>query len=537
MAGQIGDLIFQMMGQKDPRDELIAAMAGGGTPGMPQAAGSTPSAGGMAPGTAGPGAPVPPPDQTPEAYKSPPQLIQLYSDLLKRQDLNAGINRGIGLIGASLAHDENKNSILATMSDADYNGSNNPTGLVNNLLALRANQTTAATKAAQRASLPSIAEKYGLDLPTAQYLFDTGKLDEVIANAAKPDNQIVTDPNTGQSHIVNKTTGEIGPALGPAKERELEIVKDENTGKQIVVDKVTKEPIAGRAPISEGVRKTEYIKDPVSGAETLVYSDDKTPVPDRDRIQGSGNTTDQQNYNAAMRGLPAEKQIPFNDWLSQQNVQKNKNVGADGVDYGDPPKDMAWKRDSANKIMTNEQNAPIAIPVEGGPMDVKNKADAETKKVVEAKKQVANSIVVNKIDSVLGNLKENKDSWNSGTGWSSLLSGVPGKAHDLQEDINTIKANVGFDKLSEMRASNPNGSALGPVSDFENKLLQGVAGSLDLMQGPEKISDNLRVIRALYDAVVTTGIKDQAQADSIAAAARGGGSEPPIEDLVKKWNK
>jgi hypothetical protein len=289
MAGRIGDLIFQLAGQKDPRDALVAAMAGGDTPGTPVAVGATPGAVGTVPPAApgmAPGAP-PAPDQTPEIYKSPPQLIQLYSDLMKREDLNKGIDRGIGLIGASLAQDQNKNSILATMSDASSNG-NDVGGFVNNLLSMRAANTAAATKAAQRASVPAIAKQLGIDDQTALFLFDSGRLDQVVAEAQKPDNQLIQDPDTGQYHIVDKKTGKLSEGIGNPKKREIELIDN-----------------------------------PVTGGKTAVYKDTKEPVGSGD-VPGAGNTELQKNYNAAMRGLTPDD--PGYMTL-QEFADKSKNGG------------------------------------------------------------------------------------------------------------------------------------------------------------------------------------------------------------------
>jgi hypothetical protein len=59
----------------------------------------------------------------------------------------------------------------------------------------------------------------------------------------------------------------------------------------------------------------------------------------------------------------------------------------------------------------------------------------------------------------------------------------------------TIKANIGFDRLSEMRANSPTGGALGQVSELENLLLQATQGSLDQNQSPEELKKTLDMIR------------------------------------------
>lgn len=185
----IGDLIFQMMGREDPRTALrkLAATGGQAAP-----AGATPPAGDPTPAAMAGGdataAATPPPQ--PQAYTSPPDLMNLYTKLIDRQDANRMIDRGFGLIGASLAQDQNKQSILNAFSGDQ--GSDTPDRAlttVGNIMTMQEKQKEIERKASMRLQLPEIAKRYGLDMKTAQYLFDAGKLDDVIASQEKPENK------------------------------------------------------------------------------------------------------------------------------------------------------------------------------------------------------------------------------------------------------------------------------------------------------------------------------------------------------------
>lgn len=79
--------------------------------------------------------------------------------------------------------------------------------------------------------------------------------------------------------------------------------------------------------------------------------------------------------------------------------------------------------------------------------------------------------------------------------WTRAIPGS--KARDLEENLNTIKANVGFDKLQDMRENSPTGGALGQVSELENRLLQAVAGSLEQGQSVEQLKKNLNQVKRL----------------------------------------
>lgn len=79
------------------------------------------------------------------------------------------------------------------------------------------------------------------------------------------------------------------------------------------------------------------------------------------------------------------------------------------------------------------------------------------------------------------------------TGFGGALSGVvPGTpAYDLKSDVETLLANAGFDRLSEMRANSPTGGALGQVSERELSLLQAAAQNLQTSQSKGQFLRNL----------------------------------------------
>ena len=77
----------------------------------------------------------------------------------------------------------------------------------------------------------------------------------------------------------------------------------------------------------------------------------------------------------------------------------------------------------------------------------------------------------------------------------ALSNAVPGSpAYDLSKMLESVAANVSFAELQAMRAASPTGGALGQVSDFENRLLQAVQGSLDQGQSPGQLRTALRGI-------------------------------------------
>ena len=81
-------------------------------------------------------------------------------------------------------------------------------------------------------------------------------------------------------------------------------------------------------------------------------------------------------------------------------------------------------------------------------------------------------------------------------GIGSLLSGVPETAaRNFAAELETLKSNIAFKELTEMREASKTGGALGPISDRENQLLASSLGALDQGQSPENLKAQLWKIK------------------------------------------
>lgn len=77
------------------------------------------------------------------------------------------------------------------------------------------------------------------------------------------------------------------------------------------------------------------------------------------------------------------------------------------------------------------------------------------------------------------------------------LSNVGGtRAANLESEIKTIQANLGFDRLAQMRAESPTGGALGNVSNLELDLLTSAVTNLSQKQSPDSLRKNVERVRA-----------------------------------------
>ena len=153
------------------------------------------------------------------------------------------------------------------------------------------------------------------------------------------------------------------------------------------------------------------------------------------------------------------------------------------------PKGYRAVRDENGNLMAYE-------PVPGGPAD-----DSGNKAVAEANTRRSGDVVIEDIDRVLGKKNDGGLPVAGGIGWA--LSGVPGTdAHDVSKLITTIKANVGFDRLQQMRDSSPTGGALGAINQTEMALLNSALGNLEQSQSGEQFEENLVRLRDIYTQII-----------------------------------
>ncbi|WP_299830661.1 hypothetical protein [uncultured Roseobacter sp.] len=151
-------------------------------------------------------------------------------------------------------------------------------------------------------------------------------------------------------------------------------------------------------------------------------------------------------------------------------------------------------------------------PISGGPVAIEQEELADKAEQAKEIKGTAATIVTDEIARAR-ELIEGQSATSPATGpIGGLIQSLPfaesTRAGALGERLATIKANIGFDKLQSMRDASPTGGALGQVSEFENRLLQAVFGSLVQSQSQEDILYNLNRIENIYNRVIHEGVSD-----------------------------
>ena len=137
-----------------------------------------------------------------------------------------------------------------------------------------------------------------------------------------------------------------------------------------------------------------------------------------------------------------------------------------------------------------ENAASKALAVDTAKMQVEKQTKFPKAQAAIVALEQQNDVVISAIDEALANVS------SISAGFGSMIAGVPTtQAKALQASLDTIKANIGFDKLQDMRNNSPTGGALGPVSDTENKLLSATVRSLDQGLDPAALKKNLEFIK------------------------------------------
>lgn len=213
----------------------------------------------------------------------------------------------------------------------------------------------------------------------------------------------------------------------------------------------------------------------------------------------------------------------------------NVNSGQKDVQWGVPPKDMVWARDQGGNVITQRDAktgafSPMAIPIAGSAIESQNAADAEKarQRVEAAKASTAN---------VLSAIQGAEKLVGGGTaGVGSVLSVVPGtSARDLAAQLETVKANLGFDRLQQMRDMSPTGGALGSVAVQELTALQSTVASLDQAQSPEQLRRNIAKAKKHYNnwlGIMEGKMPKQSETES---AAPQPFSDPAKEKRYQDW--
>jgi hypothetical protein len=215
---------------------------------------------------------------------------------------------------------------------------------------------------------------------------------------------------------------------------------------------------------------------------------------DQRRVQSTFTGRDGNQWYLTTDGQPVNTGIPVS-----QFAQRTVETGA-GIEAFDPSRGTTTGpiSPSATAPALNQAAQDRKFAENLGAGRGQAQADLEAAAPQRAEKR---RILVTTIDNVLSSLDQAVQGVNWATvGAGALLRGVPGTpAYDLAQALVTIKANLGFDRLQQMRDASPTGGALGQVAVQELEALQASVAALDQGQSGERIKDNLERVRRHYE--------------------------------------
>jgi len=189
--------------------------------------------------------------------------------------------------------------------------------------------------------------------------------------------------------------------------------------------------------------------------------------------------------------------LPVNIPLQMKPDGTVDQIGGGGVtvnNEGTIPAGYRAVRDAEGRVLSVE-------PLPGSPAAAEVAAADQKAGLAKDMRENKADVVTQDIDRALSVM--GSDGILPITGAGEMLSGVPGtNAKKLSGLLDTIKANVSFDTLSQMRAASPTGGALGSVTENELKLLQAAIGSIDQSQDTATLKDNLNRVWNLYQDTV-----------------------------------
>lgn len=156
-------------------------------------------------------------------------------------------------------------------------------------------------------------------------------------------------------------------------------------------------------------------------------------------------------------------------------------------------KELAQMNAALRGAMTSTQRELIQARID----QIKEKQQEKIEK-----KEAGQAAAINHASKVLVDVQE-ANNLVGGTTTGLLGKGtsfIPGTdAYNLNQRLLTIKANLGFDRLQQMRDASPTGGALGQVAVQELNALQSTVGSLELGQSKDELKKNLDKISFHYN--------------------------------------
>ena len=445
-----------------------------------------------------------PAGSAPTITQSPPDLANMYVELMKKNQNAQALDSGMTLIAAGLTRNQDTRNALIQQS-AGGKGAGGMSLSASDMINFQKAQQEQQNALIRRQALPALMKQYGWSPAQAAALEAGGKLDEVLQNYATANLVQVTDAATGQTHMANGRTGKIITTIGGEKPEETQFVAGPQG--QELRSKVSGEKVGASVGLSPTEMKQQF-----------------------------------DEFNAVMvsQGKPPMTPAEFFKMKQQPGVTVNTAKTAD-LPFQPPEKGYEYYRNPDGSIKLDAEGKPSQYRITGaGPaeeekvrLEKQTKEEAEkTKKEAAAKANQA--FAASNVGNAIENAFKHVDKFGAAGFGSKVVRGIPigGMSWDsLDAAVNTINANVAFEQLRKMREAAATGaSGLGQVTEKENQMLASVINDLRAYQDTDQLKRGLARTKAAMELLASNDYKTQADFD-IALEKRS------TEVLAEQYNK
>lgn len=179
-------------------------------------------------------------------------------------------------------------------------------------------------------------------------------------------------------------------------------------------------------------------------------------------------------------------------------------IGGGGVNVNLPGQPTIGTIPAGYAATQGADGAWTMAPVPGSPAA----AEAEAASAAASASAAQTGTTANIVREDIGRIRDivtNAPWFNPAVGFGSgLLQQLEGtNATNVAALSETVRANIGFDRLQAMREASPTGGALGNVTERELSNLQAVMGNLGQSQSVEQFLYNLDRLGEVYDGIIS----------------------------------
>lgn len=241
-------------------------------------------------------------------------------------------------------------------------------------------------------------------------------------------------------------------------------------------------------------------------------------------LGGNQGPASLQEFNAYQQMSPADRST----FMNIKRAQQTFDVG--GTRYG-----MPTQGGQSEALVSPETVAQNAASKASAIKTAQDTATAQVDRTMNQPKALAKlSSARLAAGNVIDAINDAKAATNLGTTGllGAVASKVPGSdAYDLTKTVETVRANLGFDRLQQMRDESPTGGALGQVAVQELSALQATVSSLDTKQSPDQLMKSLGKIEMHYQNYLDVLQKSYDSAYSSAKPVQSGGASVNWSDM------